>query len=194
MAEEIMEKHECDWERVVEWLTGPLPGNPRVFYQKHMAHHFLDHIPRDWVSELRNVFLIRDPAAMLASLFQVIPASGLMDTGLPQQVELFEQERERTGSTPAVLDSSDLLRDPRGCLTALCETLGIEFQESMLAWKNGLRPTDGCWAEAWYGNALESTGFAPYREREVHLASEHSELAAQCQHLYERLYPHRIRT
>ena len=42
----------------------------------------------------------------------------------------------------------------------------------MLSWPSGLRPTDGCWAEAWYGNALKSTGFAPNRETPAQLPDE----------------------
>ncbi|HIF39721.1 MAG TPA: HAD family hydrolase [Planctomycetes bacterium] len=194
MAERIQAEHECDLDRVIEWLTGPANDEPRIFYQKHMAHHLLEGMPRDWIGSLKNVFLIRDPRGMLPSLLRIVPGSGLMDTGLPQQLELFTQETQRTGATPPVIDSADLLRDPEGMLKALCGALGIAFDTAMLNWPSGLRPTDGCWAEAWYGNALKSTGFAPYRETPAQLADEHMELLAECQELYEQLAPHRLRS
>jgi hypothetical protein len=194
MAAEIIERDESDWRTVVARLTGPVPGGRAVFYQKHMAHHLLEGMPRDWIGSLTNVFLIRDPRGMLPSLLRIVPGSGLLDTGLPQQLELFTQETRRTGSTPPVIDSADLLRDPEGVLKALCGALGIPFDTAMLTWPSGLRPTDGCWAEAWYGNALKSTGFAPNRETPAQLADEHLELLAECQELYEQLAPHRLRS
>ncbi len=194
LAAEIQERHECDLERVIERLTGPLEGGARIFYQKHMAHHLLDDMPRNWLSSLQNIFLIREPRAMLASLHQIIPDSRLADTGLPQQVELFEQEARRTGTTPAVIDSADLLRDPRGILGSLCDMLGIAFDECMLSWEKGPRATDGYWAEAWYGNLLNTTGFAPYRASTASLPVEQRELESQCQELYARLAPHRLRS
>ena len=194
MAEQIQAEHECDLGKVVRWLTESAEGGARVFYQKHMAHHLLDDMPRGWIASLKNIFLIRKPRAMLPSLLKIIPGSGLMDTGLPQQVELFDQEAQRTGSPPPVIDSADLLRNPRAILGALCEALELEFNEAMLSWPRGLRSTDGCWAEAWYGNALDSTGFAPYRPSTATLPDDQLNLLGQCEELYELLAPHRLRS
>ena len=109
-------------------------------------------------------------------------------------MELFDQETQRTGSPPPVIDSADLLRNPRDILGALCEVLGIGFDEGMLSWPRGTRSTDGCWAEAWYGKALDSTGFAPYRQSVATLPDGQGELLAQCEELYELLAPHRLRS
>ncbi len=56
----------------------------------------------------------------------------LQDTGLPQQVEIFEQLRRRTDRTPPVLDARDVLENPRRLLGLLCEAIGVEFTETML--------------------------------------------------------------
>ena len=193
MADEIVRRHEKDWRNVAAWLTGPLPPGKTVFYQKHMAHHLLPRIERGWLAELENAFLIRDPRQMLTSLLQILPAPRLEDTGYPQQVELFDAERARTGRPPAVVDSRDLLLDPRGVLGELCRRTGLEFDEAMLSWPPGPRDTDGCWAEAWYGSALSSTGFAPYSEKEARVPAHLRDLEDRCLALYERLHPHRIR-
>ena len=73
-----------------------------------------------------------------------------------------------------------------------CEKLGLEFDDAMLSWESGLRETDGCWAEAWYGNALASTGFAPYREKKVRVPPAFRELEDRCVELYDRLHAHRL--
>ena len=59
--------HESDWRKVVEVLTGPVPEGRTIFYQKHMTHHMLPEIGRDWMALCRNAFLIRAPEAVLES-------------------------------------------------------------------------------------------------------------------------------
>lgn len=191
-ADEVMAAHECDWRKVAAWLEGPVPGGRQVWYQKHMAHHLLPGIERGWVEGLSNAFLIRDARAMLTSLIQKLPDAALQDTGLPQQVELFRAERERTRRIPPVVDARDVLEDPRGVLGALCGALGIAFDEAMLAWPPGRRETDGVWARHWYDAVERSTGFQPFREPEAALPPAYLPLLRECLPYYEELHAHRL--
>ena len=59
--DEVIAAGKTDWRDVVAMLTGPLPDEASVFYQKHMTHHLLPHIGRDWFADVTHVFLIRDP-------------------------------------------------------------------------------------------------------------------------------------
>ena len=65
--DEVIAAGETDWRRVVDRLTGPIPGGQRIDYQKHMTHHLLPHIERDWLLKLTNCFLIRHHLARLRS-------------------------------------------------------------------------------------------------------------------------------
>jgi len=190
--EEVLEAHESDWRKVVSTLTGPIPGGKTVFYQKQMAHHLLPGIERDWLEQVENAFLIRDPEEMLTSLVHQLRSPALEDTGLPQQREIFRRVRERTGVTPVVLDTKDVLENPRAMLTALCERLGIEFMEEMLSWPPGPRETDGVWARYWYAAVLRSTGFQPYRPKPERVTGETVEVLKQCVPCYEELYDARL--
>lgn len=191
-ADEVIASQENDWRKVAKWLTGPIPDGKTVFYQKHMAHHLLPEIERGWLEHLTNCFLIRDPKAMLLSLTKVFPEAGLMDTGLPQQVEVFEWIRERTGRIPPVIDSRDVLENPQGVLSRLCEVIGIEFGEAMLFWEPGPRSTDGVWAKHWYAEVEKASGFRPYREKDEALPGRLGTLYAECQKLYEQLQAYRL--
>lgn len=191
-ADEVIARHDGDWRSVVRRLLGPLPAGKTVFYQKHMAHHLLPHIERGWLDELTHCFLIRDPAEVLISYAKKADEPTLADTGFPQQVELFEQVRVRTGRPPPVVDARDVLLDPRRILGLLCEAVGIEFSESMLAWPPGLRDTDGVWARHWYHEAATSTTFRPYRPRHESVPPDLAEVLQQCRACYEQLYPHRL--
>ena len=184
---EVIARHEPDWKRVVEWLTGPVPGGRAVWYQKHMTHHLLPGIDRAWLwrDDFRHAFLIRDPEEMLVSLAKVTPNPGIADTGLPQQVELFQAERARLGRTPPVVDAADVLRDPRRTLTALCETLNLAFDERMLRWERGRRDTDGVWAQWWYAVVEQSTGFGPYVPRRERAPERLGGLLDECDEYYD---------
>lgn len=191
--EEVIACHETDWRKVVAWLTGPVPHGRHVFYQKHMAHHLLPHIARGWLEKLCHCFLIREPAEMLTSLIKVTPRPTLADTGLPQQLELFERERQRLGRTPAVIDARDVLQDPRRLLTLLCQSVGVPFQEEMLSWPAGRRETDGVWASHWYAAVERSTGFEPYKPKNEPVPVELRPVLEECERIYHVLHDNRLR-
>src|SRR6185436_42496 len=156
------------------------PGGKAVFFQKHMAHHLLPEVGREWLAKLAHAFLIRDPREMLLSRAKVMPGAAALDTGLPQQLELFRSVERRLGRPPPVIDARDVLEDPAGLLGALCAALGIEFVPAMLRWEPGLRATDGVWAKHWYGEVVRSTGFERWRPREGELSSRLAAVLEEC--------------
>lgn len=191
--DEVIAHHETDWRRVVERLLEPLPAGKRIHYQKQMSHHLLPDIGRAWLGQVTHAFLIRDPAAMLASLSEKLDEFGIADTGLPQQVEIFDRVVAETGRVPPVVDSADLLAAPEAVLKRLCNAVGVPFSVHMLAWPPGRRDTDGIWAPWWYARVEQSTGFeTPPAQAPLRLAPELRALEAQCRPLYEKLWRHRI--
>ncbi|MHC5065353.1 MAG: sulfotransferase-like domain-containing protein, partial [Planctomycetota bacterium] len=193
LREEIIEQHESDWRKVVEELLSEPRQGERVYYQKHMAHHLLPDIDRDWMRQLENCFLIRDPAEMLTSLMLKLPSIRLEDTGLPQQVEVMRMVEETRGQTPVILDSRDVLEDPRGMLSALCERVEIPFEDAMLSWQPGPRDSDGIWAKHWYQAVEKSTGFQTYRPKDEEVPPELEPILAECIRYYDELYSRRLK-
>lgn len=191
-ADEVIRHHEPDWRKAAAWLTGPIPEGKSIFYQKHMSHHLLPEIERDWLEALTNCFLLREPREMLASLARILANPTLEDTGLPQQAKLFEWERARTGRIPPVIDARDVLENPRGMLERLCDALGVPFAEAMLSWPPGRRATDGVWAKHWYAAVERTTTFQPYEPRHEPLPREVEHLHEACREYYEHLYRHRL--
>ncbi len=191
-AAEVLAHHEQDWRVVVESLAGPVPGGAAVFYQKHMSHHLLPDIDTEWVLGLTNCFLIREPREMLTSLLNVLPDVTLSDTGLPQQVALFDRVRAETGAVPPVLDGRAVLENPAGQLAALCARVGLPWDPAMLSWAAGSRPTDGIWAKHWYRSVVKTTGFGPYTPKPDVLPDDRADLLAECQSLYDQLADHQL--
>ena len=192
VAEEVIAAGETDWRSVVGWLKGPVPEGKAVFYQKHMSHHLLPEIDRGWLREVTNCFLIREPREVITSLVKHVPDARLEDTGFPQQAEIFDLIRERTGRTPPVLDARDVLDNPRAMLAALCDAVGVAFTDAMLAWPPGLRETDGVWARHWYKEVETTTTFKPYRPKDEPVPDELRGVLRECEAIYQRLYEHRL--
>jgi hypothetical protein len=189
---EVLASQSTDWREVAAMLTGPIPDGRAIWYQKHMAHHLLPMIGRDWLDRLTHGFLIREPDEMLASLVKAYPDAGLADTGLQQQCEIFDRVADRLGQAPPVVLASDVLKDPRAMLMKLCTAFGIAFLPQMLAWEPGRRPTDGVWASHWYAAVEASTGFEPWRPKSVVLTPALRRLLDECRPWYEKLYALRL--
>lgn len=192
MADDIIVRHDSDWRSVVEWLTGPVPEGRTIFYQKHMAHHFLPEIDRGWLDRVTNCFLIRDPREMLPSYVKKNDMPRLEDTGYPQMLDIFEHVRSRSGLVPPVIDSRDVLQSPRRTLQALCAALDVGFMEEMLSWPPGPRDTDGVWAAHWYGEVLATTSFQAYRPKSDPIPAALDAIYATCDSIYRQLYEHRL--
>ena len=193
MAAEVMASQANDWRKVVAWLTGPVPQGRAVFYQKHMSHHLIPEVGRDWLRSVTHVFLIRHPREVLPSLDEKFERPLLADTGYPQQLEIFEFIRPTKGAICPVVDAADLLANPRIILGRLCEAVGVEFQETMLSWPPGRRETDGVWARHWYNAVETTTGFQPYTPKNKPMPEHLRNLYEQCLPYYENLAAHRLK-
>ena len=193
VADLVIASGETDWRKIVAQLTGPIPNGKRFFFQKQMAHHLLPDVDREWLSGVTNCFLIRDPREVIASYIKKREQPALSDLGFIQQAEIFDFVRTRTSSIPPVVDAKDVLENPERMLCLLCESVGVEFSQSMLSWPAGLRETDGVWAGHWYREVAKTTSFQPYRPRHAEVPTHLREIYDRCRECYERLYEYRLR-
>jgi hypothetical protein len=148
-----------------------------VIFLKNMAHH---HEGLDWnyLNEMHNVFLIRDPKQLIASFAQVIPNPTIQDIGLKHEAELLDYVLEHGKHSPIVIDSNNILKDPERGLSKLCIDLAIPFEKEMLSWKKGAIPEDGAWAHYWYKNVHNSTDFTKQK-------TSYRPLPEHCEALYQ---------
>lgn len=161
MQDEILEHHESDARAVIDHLTGAAPGNAPVWYQKHMPHHMIDSVPRDWFGVMRHAILIRAPERVVASFDAKRPAPCLEDIGVPQMDGVVDDIIAATGAHPPIIEAEDVRANPKGMMRALCAALDIPWTDGMLQWSAGARDSDGVWGRHWYGAVEKSTGFAP---------------------------------
>jgi len=191
--DEVIAAQTTEWQDVVEGLVGPVPGGRRIFYQKHMAHHMTGEIGHGWFGDVTHAFLIRSPEEMVASYALKREAVTPEDLGLDLQVSLYKEVEAMTGKAPPVINARDVLGDPEGVLSKLCDALGLEFDKAMLHWPKGRRESDGVWAKYWYHAVEASTGFKPYEVKEIALPSPLKDVAQHCRAPYDWLNDKRLR-
>lgn len=189
-ARAILENYERDGEKVIrDVIFGEYETDIVLF--KQMTHHLID-LNLDFVKETLNILLIRDPKRIIASYIKIIDNPDISDIGIRKQYELY-QFLKQANNLAAVVDAKELLLNPEKVLTRLCEELDIPFVQNMLSWEPGPIKEDGIWAKDWYANVHQSTGFIPYRPKEINLTGKMADLAQECKPYYDFLYQQAIK-
>lgn len=190
--QEVIDDGEVDHKLVAEHCTGAVPNGRDVFYQKQMTHHMIPEFDRQWMAKVTNVFLIRDPARVIASYNSKRENPSLADIGIVEQLNLFKQVGDMTGEVPVVIDSADILASPELMLRKLCSALGLAFDHKMLSWVAGPRPYDGVWAKHWYRSVWESNGFGPPAESGAIIPEALQGLVEEAQVFFNELKVHSL--
>jgi len=190
---EVLESQPRNPSIVMPKLMSEMPKYD-VLFLKNMAHHMLDmdeELER-LTEEFVHLFLIRDPAEMLLSLEKTLPNPTMRDTAYRRQLQLFK--KVQNSSRPfCVIDSRELLKNPKYILSALCDKLDIPFTKSMLSWDPGPIPEDGIWAKHWYDSVHKSTGFEPYQPKKEPIPDHLNSLYEECSAIYDKLFAHAIK-
>ncbi|KAA3650849.1 MAG: hypothetical protein DWP98_03825 [Bacteroidetes bacterium] len=182
--DEILASQNQKFNAVLKEVIQRTYPSENVFF-KQMSHHLLSH-PKDFLLDCKNIILIREPKEMIISFSKVIDSPKLNDLGIKQSYEIFQYLIDK-GQSPIVIDSNELLKNPKKVLSLVCEKLAIPFDEKMLQWKAGKRPEDGVWSPHWYNNVHQSTGFSPYQKRKEVLEERFEDLYQECLFYYEKI-------
>jgi hypothetical protein len=157
-----------------------------VLFIKNMAHH-IESMPLDFMEHMTHVFLIRDPERLIASFDKVIHNPNIQDIGLQREWELYQHLVER-GHDPVILDSGEVLKNPKAVLQQLCDRISIPYTDEMLHWPAGPKKEDGSWAQYWYNSVHKSTGFMSPPTHTVVLRDELIPLHQEALQYYNPLF------
>ncbi|MEP0986949.1 sulfotransferase family protein [Ekhidna sp.] len=188
--EETIASMSADIDEILDDIRS-LDKKYEIVFLKNMAHH---HIGLDWsyLKDIKNVFLIRNPKQLIASFAQVINDPTLQDIGLKHEADILDYVLEKGAFSPIVIDSNDVLKDPKRNLNYLCAQLNIPFEDRMLTWEKGPIPEDGVWAKYWYKNVHNSTGFSKQKTSERPLPEHCESLLAEAMPYFEKLEKYKI--
>ncbi|MFI5135317.1 MAG: hypothetical protein ACHQD9_05655 [Chitinophagales bacterium] len=183
--EEVLASQENDGRKVIEKILSDDWKMPVVFF-KQMTHHLVN-LPLDFLSQTKNILLIRNPKDVLISYSKVIENPVLFDIGIKQSYDLW-RFLEAKNFHRIIVDANEVLKNPEAMLMKLCKNLGIEFQSAMLHWEAGARKEDGVWAKYWYQNVHQSTGFAPFEKEEKKLPERMMKIYEKAKPFYDFLF------
>ena len=186
---EILDAYPNDFDGVLDWIADA-DQTPIVFL-KHIAYHLTDEQDLSFLAGWRNILLIRDPRAMIASFSNKYDDAAPVIRSYEVELRMFDYLTARGLPCP-IIDATDMLKEPEKMLRALCAALSIPFDASMLAWEKGRKPYDGPWAAHWYDAVWESTGFKPFVEKSPSLDKDLEVIAAKAMDAYRRLYEKRL--
>ena len=155
---------------------------------KDFPHYICDMWDAQFLSCFTHAFLIRDPAKTLTSIYDKWPDFDEREVGFAEQRALFDLVAELDGKPPPVIDSDDLLENPRAMTEAFCAAVDIPFIESALRWEKGGDPSAHSWWDggSFHANLAQSTGLTPQKRQYVDLRKT----PARVQQLHRRLLPH----
>ena len=190
--DEVLLSQDCNWNNVVEMITGPIPKNKPIWYQKHMAQHNLEGCDISWIKNLNNCILIRHPKYVIPSYNREYSISNEQLLGYTQQLDLIKILEEELGVPPPVFDATDILKNPEKGIKKICMSLGISFSKKMLKWPRGKRNSDGVWAKYWYKNVENSTQFNPFFEKNINIPKKLIPLYDKCMIHYYSMYKKRL--
>ncbi|MEP2736392.1 MAG: HAD family hydrolase [Erythrobacter sp.] len=187
LGDETIASMDCDWKSVLATQSGSAPNGSPLWYQKHMPHHMVGSVELKDMPNHRHAFLIRAPERVVASYQAKNELRRAELLGFAQMREYFEIACDMMGAAPPVIDSDQILGDPKGALTALCTGIGVDWDEAMLSWQKGPHADDGIWGSHWYDKVNASTGFGPMPGPLPQLTGEYAAIAAECRADYDFL-------
>ena len=155
-----------------------------VVFVKELAFQAAAYLEDDFLGEAVNTFLLRHPAAVMASLDALKPDFTEEEFGFTTLAQIWS--RVASAAPPPIVVEGDAFRaDPARVLCEFCRRLDLEFLEDMLSWERGpLRAWGLHEADSqgrWHRTLETSTGVMPPPGAKPEL-----EIAASRRDVYER--------
>ena len=189
------------YSNFIEKLIGDLPEGKSFSFQKHMSFHLLPGFDKSWIPKVKNCFLIRNPRETVVSYWKARKSSGFswedseFFVGWEEHYQLFKEIENLTAEKPIVIDSGDLVKNPRVYLKTLCGKLGVNFSDKMLEWepqKTKIISWKNTIFESFRENVINSSGFFHESKEFYEIPDILVPCINKCMPLYEEMYKDRL--
>ncbi len=172
-------------ERVLETLQAEARAG--LVFSKDFPHYITHMLDDEFLDLFNHSFLIRHPAKTITSMFSKWPDFHADEVGFREQRALFDLICDRDGMAPPVLDSDDLLENPRAMVQVWCEAVGIPFKPDALSWSPGARDEVSWWdGGSFHANLRDSDGLKPQQRKYIDI----SNAPHRVKRIYDMVLPH----
>jgi hypothetical protein len=118
-----------------------------------------------FLADAVHTFIVRHPAAAIASHYALNPALRRDEIGFAWLAEIYEAVSAVSSAPPVVIDSDLLVRRPAQTVTAYCAAVGIPFVPGALTWQPGMR-TEWQRTSRWHESTSATNGFTADESRD----------------------------
>ena len=193
LRDKVISSMETKREKLYRYLCKSRPRGYSLWYQKQMTQHILDDDNLAWIKNLQNIFLIRDPKDVILSYIKKFDLEDEKLLGFIQLKRIFDFVRSNIDSHPIVIDSKDILLNPKESLEKLCSSLNIEYADKMLTWEKGYRETDGVWSVHWYDSVIKSTGFHANLQKDQNIPNKYIDIYKKSLKVFNEISDYKLR-
>lgn len=175
-------------------------GSPVTFF-KDLAFLALPYVEKEFLANIKNTFIIRDPHRTMRSLKRLKPTFSEYEYGFVPLMRMWEMVTKELGQEPIVVDGEMLREKPEEVLRSYCEAVGVQFDAAMLRWDKGkLREwqnhEEGPHRQ-WHRTLDKSTGFMSSEDPAAHhteegLSSDEERMVQRARGIYDALRPYAI--
>ena len=190
MYKEIINIYETEKDKITKNLLNE--KYKKILLIKHMTHHINNNIDLDWIKKTKNFFLIRHPKKVINSYIKRNKLININDLGFIEQLKIFEYVKSFSKQNTVVINSTNLLNNPKIILNKLCNQMDIEFDQNMLKWPKGKRSSDGIWSIIWYQNVIKSSQFEKENNENIIIPKQYINILNECLKIYFKINKYSI--
>ena len=173
---EPKQDHPVTYEGVRDMIMAKAQSSP-VFF-KDMAYYINSDIIADskFCKSVTHCFLIRNPAAAIASYYTLDNEVTLPEIGIEAQWEVYSHLID-SGIKPVVIESESIRKDPRSAVNSWWKTIDLASDDSAFEWGDE-SPEDWQQVKTWHQESMGSTSIHPWTEEDAQKEKERFTAAA----------------
>lgn len=136
-----------------------LAGQGPVFFKDTTDFHYPGLLAdQAFLGDVVHTFIIRDPAAAIASHYALNRRLGRDEIGFAWLAEIYDAAAVASRTPPVVIDSDLLVRRPAETVAAYCRAVGMPFDPGALSWEPGMR-SEWQRTSRWHESTSGTSGF-----------------------------------
>ena len=172
---------------VLRWATA---YGGAIFVKDTTEFRYAEALDADLAAGITHTFVVREPAAAIASHVRIKPDASCSDIGYEHQYELFALVRG-LGLEPVVVDADRLVARPEPVVAAYCAAVGLPYRPEAMRWTPEHRPE---WERTrkWHLDAGTSSGFSAGPSRVVRLHGHLAGFYAHHRPFYDLMVRHAL--